>query len=250
MSTLQKTQSIRSHLNIVIDGMTQDELLEIGRQLNALSYTPNISLYKTLPIHGNILNARLDLAQATSDLGHIATHRIAHPEVTLVSSDREILTSEYVDEDSRIDPLSVGQLFSQGATVIFTHLHRRVQSLARLAVDLQGACSAPIQTNVYLTPSGAQGFPPHWDTHDVFVLQVFGRKKWTIYDTKIALPLRGQSFDHELHHAGAVTAEFELAAGDLAYIPRGLIHSAKSSDEPSLHVTVGVLAMTWAELLL
>ncbi|WP_420461677.1 JmjC domain-containing protein [Candidatus Palauibacter sp.] len=27
-----------------------------------------------------------------------------------------------------------------------------------------------------------QGFRPHWDTHDVSVLQVVGSKRWRLYD--------------------------------------------------------------------
>lgn len=78
MTASQKPPAIRSHLNIVIDGMSQNELLELGRQLSVLSDVPSISLYKMLPIHENISNARLTLAQATSDLGHIARHKIVH----------------------------------------------------------------------------------------------------------------------------------------------------------------------------
>ncbi len=33
----------------------------------------------------------------------------------------------------------------------------------------------PLQINAYLTPPGSQGFATHYDTHDVFVLQVDGR---------------------------------------------------------------------------
>ena len=38
------------------------------------------------------------------------------------------------------------------------------------------------------------GFKAHFDTHDVFVLQIEGCKRWTLYDTPIELPLRGQEY--------------------------------------------------------
>jgi len=44
--------------------------------------------------------------------------------------------------------------------------------------------------------------------------------------------------------------EFDLEAGDVVYIPRGAIHSAKSSTDVSLHITTGLIAYTWADLLL
>ena len=40
------------------------------------------------------------------------------------------------------------------------------------------------------------------------------------------------------------------AAGDIAYIPRGLTHDARSGENISLHITVGVLCCRWADLLL
>jgi bifunctional lysine-specific demethylase and histidyl-hydroxylase NO66 len=42
-----------------------------------------------------------------------------------------------------------------------------------------------------------------------------------------------------------------MEAGDCLYIPRGWIHDAETIDEePSLHVTVGLLTKTWADLML
>lgn len=45
--------------------------------------------------------------------------------------------------------------------------------------------------------------------------------------------------------------EFTLKAGDCAYVPRGLMHDAiASGGEPSLHITVGLIVRTWADLML
>ena len=121
-------------------------------------------------------------------------------------------------------------------------------ALAQLCVALGRRFSSRVQTNVYLTPPDAQGFAPHWDTHDVFVLQIGGTKRWTIYDTKVRLPLRGQRFEPGTP-PGDVSDEFELGPGSAVYLPRGLMHSARSTGEASLHVTLGLTAFTWAEFL-
>jgi bifunctional lysine-specific demethylase and histidyl-hydroxylase MINA len=82
------------------------------------------------------------------------------------------------------------------------------------------------------------------------VLQVVGSKRWTMYGTPLELPLSGQDFDLKIHQQGPPTMEFELEPGDLAHIPRGVVHDARSSEELSLHITLGILCYRWADFLL
>jgi len=180
----------------------------------------------------------------------LTTGLAKYPEISLVQNEKNIRSQDYVDADDRVDPVRATRLFRQGATIIYTHLHDRLPSLGRLCEGLERRFSSRMQTNIYLTPPSAQGFAPHWDTHDVFILQVSGTKHWRIYDTKIPLPLRGQHFDSTLHDTGPVNMEFDLLPGDVAYIPRGAIHSAVSSADTSLHITTGLTAYTWTDLLL
>ncbi len=178
----------------------------------------------------------------------LGTHSTAHPDISLVRGDGDVSRGEYTNNAGRIQPLDVASLFDDGATVIFRQLQERVPTLARLCVALGRRFSSRVQTNVYLTPPGAQGFAPHWDTHDVFVLQISGTKCWTIYDTKVSLPLRGQRFERGTL-PGRISDEFELGPGSAIYVPRGLMHSARSTDQASLHITLGLTAFTWAEFL-
>lgn len=180
----------------------------------------------------------------------LATHTVRHPDVQITRFDKEIPAGEYASATGVVDPLRAARLFSEGGTLIFQHLHTRVPALAQLCASLSRTLSSRMQTNIYYTPPKAQGFKPHWDTHDVFVLQVSGSKSWSIFDTKIPLPLLGQKFDAERDKPGDVTQEFELEAGDMVYIPRGVMHAARSTDEASLHVTTGLMAYTWADFFL
>ena len=83
----------------------------------------------------------------------------------------------------------VYQLFQEGSTIALAFLDTVVPALTLFCRTLENELCHPCQTNVYLTPPGAQGAKPHYDTHDVFVLQVEGSKKWTIYGTPVDLPL-------------------------------------------------------------
>lgn len=180
----------------------------------------------------------------------LGTHNVGDSDIRLVHGEDDIPKGAYTGRSGRIDPLGVVNQFDRGATIIFNQLHRRVPKLSEFCASLGKVFGSRVQANVYLTPPNAQGFKPHWDTHDVFVLQVSGQKHWSVYDTKVALPLRGQSFDAARDPPGPVTEQFELAPGSAAYVPRGLMHSARSNDEASLHITVGITTFTWTELFL
>jgi hypothetical protein len=179
----------------------------------------------------------------------LGTYGVRHPTVRLVRADQDVPVSEYLWRDQMVDPVQAARLFAEGSTVIFGALHDRHEGMRRLcsAVTRQG--TARTQTNIYLTPPDSQGFKPHWDTHDVFVLQVEGSKRWRIYGGGPRLPLKDDKFDPAKHEPGAVEAEFTLEAGEVLYIPRGVMHAAVTTDSVSLHITLGVIAYTWADFL-
>ena len=173
-----------------------------------------------------------------------------YPDITLKNASREITSNDYTVHGDRLDVAKVYQLFEEGSTIAFSFLDTVVPALTLFCRTLESELSHPFQTNVYLTPPGAQGAKPHYDTHDVFVLQVAGSKQWTIYGTPVELPLSGQEFDASVHELGAPTLQFVLDAGDMAYIPRGVAHDAHSAEVVSLHITAGVLRYTWTDLLM
>lgn len=179
----------------------------------------------------------------------LGTHALRPPDLNVVQFGREITNPEFVNASGFVDPLRAARLFAEGATLIFSQLQPRVPSLAQLCNALSKTLSSRMQTNIYLTPAAAQGFPPHWDNHDVLILQISGSKRWTIYESNYALPLRGQNFDPKAQQTGRVAQEFQLEAGDTAYVPRGLMHDARATDQLSLHITLGLLSYTWADAL-
>lgn len=185
---------------------------------------------------------------------HLATTTPRHPDVFLVDSARDLKPDDYSSPDShppgKIDLPRAYELFAAGATISLTQMHERIAPLARLCRAMEKTFSCHFQTNIYLSPQNAQGFKTHFDSHDVFVLQVAGSKQWTIYDTPIVLPLRGQAFEPGRHTPGPATREFTLNAGDLFYCPRGVFHSARSTDTTSLHITLGLIGKTWAEVMM
>ena len=181
----------------------------------------------------------------------ITTLHLDSRDINMVDARRELRPKEYTYPSGLIDSARLFQLFADGATVILPQLQLRLPALANLCRAMEAEFSARFQTNVYMTPGGgAQGFKPHYDSHDVFVLQVAGSKAWKIYDTPVELPTRAIEFDPSTYTPVEPTREFILRAGDMAYIPRGIVHDAVSTDEVSVHITLGAMVKTWGDVLI
>ncbi|MEU6078559.1 cupin domain-containing protein [Micromonospora sp. NPDC047074] len=141
------------------------------------------------------------------------------------------------------------ELYAGGATLVLQGLHRTWPALIDFARDLGTAVGQPLQVNAYLTPAGNQGFATHYDTHDVFVLQVDGRKHWRIHPPVLPDPLEKQPWGGRADEVsataeGPAALDVVLAPGDALYLPRGWLHSAQAQESSSLHLTVGVRALT------
>jgi ribosomal protein L16 Arg81 hydroxylase len=139
--------------------------------------------------------------------------------------------------------------YRNGATITVQFLHQRWAPLAELCRSMGDELSATVQANVYLTPPAAQGFKPHYDTHDVFIAQVYGAKRWRLYRSPFRLPLDTQRYSMPPEGPGVPDREIELDAGDLLYLPRGIVHDATSADTASLHLTIGATHPTWPGVL-
>jgi ribosomal protein L16 Arg81 hydroxylase len=152
-------------------------------------------------------------------------------------------------ERGAIDKDSFVTKFYEGYTIVLMEYERSSAAMLRLRHDIERVFHAPVMSHVYLTPRNAQGFIPHWDTHDTFILQFTGSKEWTIYDSPIELPSRQQPpYDGDWTPVEP-TLKATLEPGDLLYLPRGFVHEARSGDAVSGHVTIGLHAFTYADLL-
>jgi lysine-specific demethylase/histidyl-hydroxylase NO66 len=170
--------------------------------------------------------------------------------VMLADASSDLREDDYVTPSGVIDRGAVTKAYARGATIILNQLHQSDATLADFCRALELMFSCHVQTNVYLTPPRNQGFRTHYDNHDVFVLQVTGEKTWRSYE-QVDPPYRGERFSPHFLEGGEPAETFTLAAGDCAYLPRGLVHDAVASgDEPSLHITCGLIVRTWAELVL
>ena len=144
-----------------------------------------------------------------------------------------------------------------GCSIRILHPQRWSDKLWALLSNLENFWQSPTGCNAYWTPANSQGFAPHWDDIDAFVLQIEGRKRWRLYPTRDVSEkfprFSSAEFSKEerkrLEESKYV--EIILEPGDLMYMPRGTIHEAfciandddeegKGDDEASLHLTISV----------
>ena len=50
-----------------------------------------------------------------------------------------------------------------------------------MLATLQDHFGCFVGSNAYLTPPNSQGFAPHYDDIEAFILQVEGKKHWRLY---------------------------------------------------------------------
>lgn len=136
--------------------------------------------------------------------------------------------------------------FDEGATIVLQGLQRWWRPVTGLCRDLELALTHPVQANAYVTPPSAAGLDVHHDTHDVLALQVHGGKHWVVYPPVVPDPLPDQHWSGEPEDEPVL--DTELAPGDLLYLPRGTPHAARTLEQPSIHLTVGIRTLTWHEV--
>lgn len=138
--------------------------------------------------------------------------------------------------------------YRTGSTIVLNALDQTWEPLRRLSHVLGSQLSARIQSNIYLTPPGNQGFAPHYDSHDVFVAQVHGTKHWRLARQPYDLPLADRPYD-KTQPWPEPEQEFDLSCGDILYLPRGTVHWATANQTASAHVTIGLHPMLYAQLI-
>jgi hypothetical protein len=179
----------------------------------------------------------------------LARHRIEPPRLRLVRDGKSVPVADFIRHAAggakrkvTIPRLRAAELTDQlraGATLILDAVDELHEPLTDLASALELAFRERVQINLYAGWRTSHGFDLHWDEHDVFVLQVAGRKRWRVYGETRPSPIANDA-EPAPRPTNDPLWEDTLEDGDLLYIPRGWWHVAFPLDEPTLHLTAGV----------
>jgi bifunctional lysine-specific demethylase and histidyl-hydroxylase NO66 len=153
----------------------------------------------------------------------------------------------------QVDSAMVLREFADGATIVLQGLHRSWPALRTFTRRLVTELGHPAQVNAYITPQSARGFDPHYDVHDVFVLQVSGEKHWLVHapvreHPRPDEPWEGRRAAVEARAREKPVIDVVLRPGDALYLPSGWLHSAVARAGTSIHLTIGMQALTGADV--
>lgn len=176
-------------------------------------------------------------------------HRFESGRLRLAASGEVIPASRYLDGNGQVKAQELTALLRGGATLNINSVHEMHEPVARLTESLEDTLHESVQVNLYASWRRTNGFDLHWDGHDVFAVQVDGRKFWGIYGSTMAHPVRGDASETVVERPTEPLWEGLLTAGDVLYLPRGCWHVATSQDEPSLHLSFGVRQQTGVDFL-
>ncbi|HEY0557275.1 MAG TPA: cupin domain-containing protein [Thermoanaerobaculia bacterium] len=164
-------------------------------------------------------------------------------------------TSSFCTVESFVSLPKIYGAFAAGYTIQLAKMHKRSAPVGRLCRSADIAFTAAgmplahrVGSHLYLTPAHSVGFSPHYDSHDVFVVQVQGTKRWKIYGALEEFPVEMQQGDVPRDRLPPLSHDILLEAGQVLYVPRGIFHEALAEDRHSIHVTLDVFPYTWADL--
>jgi len=185
-------------------------------------------------------------------------HRLEPPRLRLTREGKPVPIERYVSYAPnrrpsghpipRLKAPALTEELRAGATLVLDNVDELHRPVRRVAEALERLFRVHVQVNSYAGWRTSHGFDLHWDDHDVFVVQVAGRKHWKVYGMTRPYPL-AKDVERADVPPEQVLWDGLLQDGDLLYIPRGWWHMAIPLDEPTLHLTVGVNNPTGADFM-
>lgn len=172
---------------------------------------------------------------------------------------KNIDVTSYVDgkrethnPEGRAHPHLVWDFYLNGCSIRLLNPQTYIPKLHLMNATMQEFFNSFVGANAYLTPPDSQGFAPHYDDIEAFILQTEGKKHWRVYKPRNeaeVLP-RVSSKNYDQNEIGNPILEVTLEAGDMLYFPRGYIHQGVTVDgEHSLHLTISTYQKhSWADL--
>lgn len=195
------------------------------------------------------MSQMLDLEEVDARL---MTGSVGAPDLQILRNGRAFDVGMISELSRSVDLDAFVNHFRSNGGFRWQHLENYFASVAEVAGTLQREIGYPIRANGYFSPRSSKGLAPHYDSSDVFVVQVHGAKEWRLYSdhaNKTEIPLYEDRFDPIRHQVTERPTKLLLEPGDMLYVPKGHMHSAESKTDLSVHLTFAVLSISLADLI-
>lgn len=187
-------------------------------------------------ISWDAINNAVSRCDATSD-----SFRISFPDGN-VSKEKYVDTHFHVGELRRVlNKSAVYDYLQKGATIVANSIFEE-PAFNDYAKDIAFFTGRQTITSAYIAFGEKNSYREHWDSRDVFAVQLIGRKSWTIYAPTFDFPLymhQSKYLEEKYKCPTEPAMEEILTEGDVLYIPRGWWHNVVPLGEPTVHLAVG-----------
>lgn len=176
-------------------------------------------------------------------------HQLAPPRLRLMAQGEQVDPALYRQSGSaRLDGGALASRLAKGATLVLDRIEQIIPAIGDLAEDAAEILGARVTANLYAATHASSGLDLHWDTQDVLILQLAGRKQWRIYPPSREATVHDDFNEPEAPRGDPVWSG-ALEEGDILYLPRGWWHAAEATDGPTLHLTVTIVSPCGADFL-
>lgn len=179
---------------------------------------------------------------------------ISHRDFKLMNG-YEVPKQEYVESydnlgvtEYRCITSTLYKYLRDGATLVLNRI-KNEPFIDEISRQIGSFAEARTITGGYAAFSSRSSYKSHWDTRDVYAVQLLGRKRWILKRPNFDFPLYMQqtkNFPH-IEEPKEVYMDVVLEAGDILYIPRGWWHDPLPLDEETFHLAVATFAPTGFE---
>lgn len=135
-----------------------------------------------------------------------------------------------------------------GATLVYNRI-KNEPFVDHISKQIANFAEAHTITGGYAAFSSKSSYKSHWDTRDVYAVQLLGRKRWILRKPNFEFPLYMQQTKDfpDIKEPEEIYMDVTLEAGDILYIPRGWWHDPLPLDEETFHLAVATFAPTGFE---
>lgn len=144
------------------------------------------------------------------------------------------------------DGTKITGLVAEGATLTLEELHTHCPEVAAFSAGLARETGFEVDCTAFLTPPQARGVAPHFDLIGIFLRQLHGSKRWRISAPVRRFPSRVEPVDPAV--IGEPLLDVVLKEGECLYLPHGFVHVGDTTDEPSLHLSIGLHGVSWEKV--